>query len=288
MTVDAARRTRRRTPAPSLDPEPMVAPAASIAIGEIDQTIFECPSCSRPLALGVHRCPACGTRLIAGVALGKASAFVVVGLAVGLVSGVAGGMLFGLTHAAPAAAAIAAHPSGPPVTGSTGGGTGGGPTPPAATPSVAPTPAPTDPAGMPPVTRTALTQVVGTNERLAESEAALRAALRASAFDASGVAQILRSLSADSVFGQQVAVRIEAWSGSSALGGRLDTFYSAVHGTAADGLLASVQNKGAYRNAATAMIKLLDGLPALDAEIRLAAESAGLDLPAASTAPGAP
>ena len=47
--------------------EPSSRLPASIAIGEIDQTIFDCPSCSRPLALGDRRCPGCRTRLLHGV-----------------------------------------------------------------------------------------------------------------------------------------------------------------------------------------------------------------------------
>ena len=124
MTVDAARRSRRRTPVAGRDSEPYIAPATSIAIGEIGQTIFECPSCARPLALGVGRCPGCGTRLVRGVALGKASAFIAIGLAVGLLAGAGAGLAFGLTHAAAAPAAIAAGASSAPGTGSQGSGAG--------------------------------------------------------------------------------------------------------------------------------------------------------------------
>jgi hypothetical protein len=117
------------------------------------------------------------------------------------------------------------------------------------------------------------------NDRLATAEAGLRAALAAPTFDSSEVAQILRSVSADSVFRQQIADRIAAWPGSSAVGGQLATFYGSIHDTAVNGLLASVQNRAAYRAAATAMIKLLNGLPAVDAAVRATAESAGVELP---------
>jgi hypothetical protein len=117
------------------------------------------------------------------------------------------------------------------------------------------------------------------NDRLAAAEADLRAVLAASTFDSSEVAQILRSVSADSAFRQQIADRIAAWPGSSAVGAQLATFYGAIHDTAADGLVASVQNRAAYRASATAMVKLLHGLPAVDAAVRAAAESAGVDLP---------
>jgi hypothetical protein len=277
MTVDAARRTRRRALAKSAAPEPTIAPPASIAIGEFDQTIFECPSCARPLALGARRCPGCGTRLVAGVALGKASGFVAAGVAVGLLLGAGGGFLVSVRLAAAVAPASAAA-SAPPLTGSNGSSTS---TP---EPTATATPSPTatsssGTAGIPLATRTALVQVVGMNDRLATADAGLRAALAAPAFDSSEVAQILRSVSADSVFRQQIADRIAAWPGSSAVGAQLAMFYGSIHDTAANGLLASVQNRAAYRAAAKAMIKLLDGLPAVDAAVRAAAESAGVDLP---------
>jgi hypothetical protein len=277
MTVDAARRTRRRASAKSAAPEPTIAPPPSIAIGEFDQTIFECPSCARPLPLGARRCPGCGTRLIAGVTLGKASGFIAAGLAVGLLLGAGGGFLLSARQAAAVAPASAAA-SAPPLSGSSGTGTAA-PSP-TATATAGPTAtASTGSAGIPLATRTALVQVVGMNDRLATANAGLRAALAAPTFDSSEVAQILRSVLADSVFRQQIADRIAAWPGSSAVGARLATFYGSIHDTAANGLLASVQNRAAYRAAAIAMTKLLAGLPAVDTALRAAAESAGVDLP---------
>jgi hypothetical protein len=284
MTVDAARRPRRRTPTAKADPEPMIAPPASIVIGELEQTIFECPSCSRPLALGARRCPGCGTHLVRGVTLSKASGFVAVGLAVGLLSGFGGAVVLGLSHAPGAPAAAGGHPSTPPVAGTNGGNGSSRPTAPAPT---AADPTSSAPAGVPPVTGSALTQVIGTNDRLAADRTALKAALAASSFDPSDVAQILRTISAESVFGQQVAGRLSGWSGSSAIGGQLATFYGSVHAAAAEGLVASVRNDAAYRSAASTMVRLLDDLPAIDAAVREVAASAGLDLAASrpSTAP---
>jgi hypothetical protein len=289
MTVDAARRPRRRAPSSKADLEPMIAPPASIVIGEFDQTIFECPSCSRPLALGARRCPGCGTRLIRGVTLGKASGFVAVGLAAGLLAGFGGAVVLGLSRAVAVPASVATQPSGAPVTGANGGGngsSGSGHSPaPTATPA---TPTSTARAGIPSVTGSALTQVIGTNARLAADRAALKAALDASTFDPSEVAQILRSISADSIFGQQVAGRLAGWSGSSAVAGELATFYGSIHEAAANGLVSSVRNAAAYRSATTNMVNLLDGLRAIDAAVRAVAASAGLDLPTASGAPTAP
>jgi hypothetical protein len=277
MTVDAARRTRRRAPAKSDAPEPTIAPPALIAIGEFDQTIFQCPSCARPLALGARRCPGCGTRMIAGVTLGKASGFIAAGVAVGMLLGAGGGFLVSARLAVAVTPASAAA-SAPPLTGSSASSTA---TP---EPTATATPGPTatassGSAGIPLATRTALVQVIGMNDRLATAEAGLRAALAARSFDSSEVAQILRSVSADSVFRQQIADRIAAWPESSAVGTQLATFYGSIHDTAANGLLASVQNRAAYRAAATTMIKLLVNLPAVDTAVRAAAESAGVDLP---------
>ena len=287
MTVDAARRTRRRGPKAGAAPDPTldpIAPTPSIAIGEIDQTVFDCPSCSRPLALGARRCPGCGTRLLNGVSLGKVSGFVAAGLAIGLLIGAGGGLAFGLTHPiAGEPAAAAAAPSAAP--GSQGAGAVV-----AATPSATATPAstPTPTAAIPPLARSALVQVVGTNDRLATAAGGLRSALAAKAFDASAVAQILRTVSADSVFGEQLADTVAGWPGSSALGAQLRTFYGTIHDTAANGLVASVRNQAVYRAAAVAMVNLLAELPAVDAAVHSTAASAGVDLPTASGAPTAP
>jgi hypothetical protein len=258
------------------------APAPAISIGEIEQTIFECPSCSRPLALGAKRCPGCGTHLLRGVTLGKASGFIAMGLAVGLLVGAGGGLAVGLANAGPRPAPITA--TGPDGTGT--GGNGSGVTTPTA--SVAPVatarPTATATPGIPPLASTALVQVVGTNGRLAAAGVDLRAALGARVFDASEVAQVLRTISAESVFSEQVAQHVSAWSGSAALGAQLGSFYDAVHETAANGLVASVRNQAAYRSAATAMLKLFDAMPALDAAVRATAATAGVELSPATTA----
>jgi hypothetical protein len=262
----------------------MIAPPASISIGEIDQTIFECPSCSRPLALGARRCPGCGTRLVRGVTLGKASGFVAVGLALGLLSGFGGAVVLGLSHAPVAPAAVGPKATGAPVTGTNGGNGGTHASAPAATPA----PTATAPTGIPPVIGSGLTQIVGSNGRLAASRAALQAALKDPAFDPSTVAQILRSVSAESIFAEQVAARLDVWSGSSAVSEELATFYGSVHDAAATGLVASVRNTAAYRAAAIEMVRLLGDLSTMDAAARAVAASAGIELPAAtrpSTAP---
>ena len=286
MTVDVARRPRRRAAPKAATPEPPVSSApSSLAIGEIDQTIFECPSCSRPLALGAHRCPGCRTRLVRGVTLGKASGFVAVGLAVGLLVGGGAGVAFGLGSTGSSRAGSTPITPGGPVAGANGGTpSGSAPTStPIATAVPRLTPAPTDPNGVPPLVRSALVQVVGTNARLSTAGADLRTTLSAQPFDASAVAQILRTISAESLFSEQVAQHVGEWTGSATLGSRLGAYYGSVHSAAADGLVASVRNDAAYRAAATTMLKLLDGITTLDDAVRSTAATAGVDL--SSTAP---
>jgi hypothetical protein len=320
MTVDVVPRTRRRAtkstaaataaaaaePAPTAVPEaipvappslapyihrttyapraePMISSSPAYAIGEIAQTVFDCPVCSRPLALGVRRCPGCRTRLVNGVTLGKASTFTAAGLVIGLVFG-GGGVLFGLANAAAPAAAIVAAPSGAPAGGPVGGGASAAiPSAPAATPSSTAIPTATPQSAIPAAARAALVQLSATNQRLAGAGAGLRTALADTAFDASAVAQILRSVSADTVYAEQLAAGI-TWPKAASLGASLASAYSQIHGAAADGLLASVRNTAAYRAAATRIVALVEELTVLDAAIRSTASAAGLDLPAAPAA----
>ena len=275
MTVNAARRPRRRAAAPP--PEPIVVPAESIAIGEIDQTVFDCPTCARPLAMGSRRCPGCGTHLIIGVPMSKASVIATGGLVLGLLLGWATGVVFGLVSrpmvVAPAPVVV---PSVAPV------GGGGALATPVPIPS-----APVGPGGwtggMPAIARSALTQAVTVNDHFAAASASLSAALTAPSFDPSDVAQILRAISAESVYGEQLAAKVSSWSDSAALGQRLNGLYGAIHDTAGEGLLASVRNEAAYRQSAKTMITLLAGLRSIDDELRALAEANGVTLP--GTAP---
>lgn len=276
--------------ASSYAPSPAAAPAApfasspALAIGELDQTIFDCPACSRPLALGSRRCPGCKTHLVNGVVLTKASAFAAVGLALGLLAGAGGGFLVGSSNAAGAGAAVAAAGAGASAAPSTGSSAA------TATPTPAPTVAPTVAAATPPAdvpgwARSAFVQVLATNGRLTTAAADLRAALTAPVFDASAVAQTLRTISADSVFAQQLADRVANWPGAGAVGPQLVDYYARVHETAATGLLASVRNASAYRDAAAKMLALIDEGRSIDDAVRAAATAAGLDLGEAPTAP---
>ena len=278
MTVNVA---RRRAKAAAGGPDKSDGP-----IGEIGQTLFGCPACGRPLAIGVRRCPSCSARLVMGVRAGRAAMFVTIGLILGVAFG--GGLATALTlirqpdhdaqvARAAAAAALAgaaqvqaqaqaaasavphATPAIAPGSGSSGTGT-----------SVT----------IPASSASALTQALILNSRLSDSTAALRAALAAPKFDAQEVSQLLREASANSVIGLQLAESLNAWSGGTAVGGRMVTFYTAIQSTAAEGLGASIRNDPAYRRAATSMVALLAGVGPMDDQARQLAATAGLSLPA--------
>lgn len=280
MTVNVVRRRRPRSRL--ADP---AATAAALPIGEIDQTIFACPRCARPLAVGSHRCPGCGTRLVMGVQLRRASVFIVAGLAVGLVVGGGGAAAaFALNGPASGPGNV---PGVPPSNGGSGGATTGSPSPSAAAPTASTTPRPTStpPSGIPALSRSALGQAVALNDRLRASSAALDTAMTAKPFDTFGVSQALRAMSADALVGLQLTRHIDAWPAGRQIAADLATYYGEVQRIAADGLSASVRNAPAYRAAGKELQTLLDRLDVLDASVRATAASAGLDLPTPSQTP---
>lgn len=283
MTVSAAGRPRRRSVKPMR--EPAVGSADSMAIGEIDQTVFDCPNCSRPLALGTRRCPGCRTRLMLGVPMSKATIFATAGLAVGVVLGSVGGFV-AASRVGPATVSAPAVPSVAPIAGASSG-TG---TIPSVAPiaSAVPTSAGgtggTDP-GMPPIVRSALVQAVTVDEQLAGSSQALRTALATSPFDASEVAQILRSISADAVYAAELADHVSTWPDAATVGADLSAAYGSIHDSATETLVASVRNTTAYRDGARSMVRLLAAVGAIDARARELASAAGAALPSGAALP---
>jgi len=279
MTVNAAPRPRRRSVKSA--PEPVaLTPVESYAIGEINQTVFDCPTCSRPLALGTRRCPGCRTRLILGVPMSKASTFATAGLAVGIVLGAAGGLVFAATRIVPAPVGVAA-PSAAPVAAATVG-TVGLPSAPAAASAPAPSVATGTAGAMPAIARSALVQAISVDEQLRGAADALRTALATSPFDASQVAEILRSISADAVYGADLADRVSAWPDSAGIAGDLSQAYGTIHDAATETLVASVRNTTAYRDGARSMVVLLAGIRAVDARARELAAEQNVVLPEAS------
>jgi hypothetical protein len=250
-----------------------------LAIGELDQTLFDCPQCRRPLALGAHRCPGCGSLLIRSVLARKAALFVACGVLIGGLVGLGGGVVLGGGLAAGAAGAVGATGSHEPSAPASAAPSSSVPAP-SAVPATAP------PASQPPVNalpfavRSAFGQILAMNaDRLAVAETDLRAALAAPTFDASGVASTLRMVSAQSLFGSQLAAQVAGWPGAGGLGGQLATYYATLHDTATGALDNSVRNTKAYEKAAKTMVALLAGRSAVDDAVRAAAAAAGVTFP---------
>jgi hypothetical protein len=265
MTVEASpRRSRRPKPTPE-----------QLAIGEINQTVFTCPQCTRPLMMGSKRCPGCGTRLIIGVQAQRAGILLAVGLFAGLLLGAVlsttASVVFGVISDTVAAV-----------------------TAPSVKPSPSTTPAPTSPpsaspgtiSSVPALSRSALVQATSVDARLAASSTALAKAVKAKALDTVGVSQILRSMSSDAVIGLQLSSHIAAWSGGTQISSEMASFYAAIQETAASGLSATIRNDKAYRTAGQRMVALLGGIAALDARIQEVAIAAGITpIPVESVAP---
>lgn len=277
MTVEAL----RRKPARRASGEE----AAVLPIGEHDAGIFDCPSCSRPLAVGTSRCPGCRTRLVAGVRATMAVAFVMVGGVAGLLVGAGG------TAAIMALSAVgtdAGVPEAPAVV---------TPSVAPADPPVASAPAPTaavDP-GIPSAVASVLRQTALLNQRLATESGALVAALAVPEPSAVDIARALRALAATAAFGDRLAAEVAAWDDGATVAAGLVEFYAAVGATAREGLDASVTNTRAYVDAGAAMLSVIARLRALDADTRALAATAGIELPAlvlpdgvAPKAPNAP
>jgi hypothetical protein len=278
MTVEVARRRTRKTKA--APPSPSIAASESISIGEIEQTVFSCPNCQRPLAIGARHCPGCRTHLVARVQLSKASMFVAIGLVAGLaLGGAVGGAALvadGATRDAEIAAAVsaalaAANVKPAPVAS----------TLPAATSRPLATAKPAGGAtGIPALARSAMIQTATVHANMAAAIPVLQGALAAKDFDTYTVFQVLRSVSGDAVTGRQLAAHVGAWSGGEELATSLATFYMVVQSTAGEGLDASIRNKPAYQLAAAQMVELLGGLAAVDEQLRAVAAGAGVTIPA--------
>jgi hypothetical protein len=279
MTVNVARRRSKLRSAAG--PELSV-----LAIGEIDQTIFACPACNRPLAIGARRCPGCSTRLLLGVQAGRASVFVTVGLILGVAFG--GGLAAVLSavrmpahdamiaDAAAAAALAAAVPAATtasakpvPTSPHSGGSTG------------------TGSSTIPAISASALSQALVIDTRLTAASSDLEADLAAHKLDILAVSGLLRTAASDAVVGLQLTQNLSSWSGGDAVAGKLSTLYAAVQMTASEGLGASIRNEAAYRQASVEMIQLLGGLATIDGQARSLATSVGISLPAAAPAPAA-
>lgn len=256
MTVDALRgpvdRPREQSPEP-------------VAIGAQDQKIFLCPTCTRPLAVGVSRCAGCGTRLVSGVPLMRVGGFVGLGLAVGMVVG--GGLVAGVVASSRPAEIPVIQPPVAAV--------------PSAAPVVSAAPPPVAPAipDVPPSALSALRQSTVVNQRLLADADLLARALSGVEPSAAEIAPLLRGLATTAGFGERLVPAVASWDEGMRVSQGLAAFYASIARVADDGLAASLTNERAYVDAGRKMLLILDGLPDVDAASRGLAASADAELP---------
>jgi hypothetical protein len=237
--------------------DPAAAPRP-IPIGEDDSEIFTCPTCDRPLATGVSRCPGCRTHLVMGIPLRRAVARGGVGLIVALAIG---GGVIGAILLIQNVVAVGAVPS-----------------PAAASHDSGATPVPTVDPPLPALARSGLRQTSLINQRLATDAGKLAAAMATHEPGAADIAHALRTLAADATFGASVASNIGAWTDGAALSKRLATFYDSVGSIAANGLDVSITNRPAYLAAGRRMLSAVGELRAIDAAAQELAASVHLPL----------
>jgi hypothetical protein len=257
MTVEVVRGRARRGKNATIE---------RAAIGEADANIFNCPRCSRPLAVGNSRCAGCGLRMVAGVPLGRVSGFVAAGLILGLLVG--GGSVFAVTTLTrPTDKPVAQVPTTVVPT-----------TAPVAPSAAAPVVNPAVPA-IPAAAASALRQSTTLNQRLLADADRLAVALGSDRPSGAEIAPLLRALASTASFGDRLAPNVAQWPDGVAVSEGLATFYAAVGRIADEGLTASVKNDRAYVDAGRRMLVVLDQVTALDAASRSLAGSAELELP---------
>ena len=252
--------------------ESMTAHAKGLAIGETDANVFNCPSCARPLAEGTSKCPGCGTRLIMGVRVRRATSILIMGAVLGVLAGgvvTASAITLSLRAATPAAVAA-----------------------PIATP-VPPTAAPTAVLPLAPSSATvsALSGTAVVNGRIALDTSTLSAALAGKDATTIEIARALRSLAADAALGIDLTGRLDPWPAAASVALRLHDFYGSMAETARVALKSSLTDQAGYRRSAAQMLTVLTGLDAVDAASRSLAATVELELPpitlsGASTTPG--
>jgi hypothetical protein len=258
MAMEALRGKVARRSKPR-EPEPL-------PIGELDHDIFNCPTCARPLTVGAHRCPGCGTRLVAGVPLRRAGGFIAVGVIGGL--GVAFAIMIG-SYAVERAGAVLTFALPGTVTATAA------PEPTAAVPTAEPNVVPAVPSSA----IAALRQTTLLNQRIMADRERLAAAVGARKPDGAAIAAALRSLASDASIGKRVVGDVADWAEAGAVTAAFVDFYASVAERADSGLSASVTNDKAYVKSGKAMLKLLAGLPKLDASARALTDSIGIKLP---------
>jgi hypothetical protein len=253
--------------------EAMASQGKGPAIGETDASVFNCPSCARPLSDGTSKCPGCGTRLIMGVRVKRAISILVLGAVVGVLGGgvaTASAITLSLRAATPVAVAA---PSASPV-------------PPTAAPTAV---LPLAPSG---ATVSALSGTAVVNGRIALDADTLAAALASRTSTTIEIARALRSLAADATLGIDLAGRLDPWPDATSVALRLSDFYGAMADTARAALRTSLTDEATYRKSGAQMMAVLAELDAVDAASRSLATTVDLELPpvarpGASAAPDA-
>ena len=246
----------RRKPGETKTPE-----AQGPAIGEADARVFDCPKCARPLAEGTSRCPACGARMVMGVALRRAGAIMAFGVVVGvLVGGAATTAAIALSLEQPAAVIV--QPSTAP-----------------SLPSAAPAVLVPVTVLAPPSAISALSGTAVVNGRIAVDATTLGTALADRDVSTIALARAIRSLAADAALGVDLVGRLHTWEAAEPVTQRLEDFYRTMAQTAHLALRASVTDASAYRTSGTQMMTVLAALGDVDAASRSLATSVDLELP---------
>jgi hypothetical protein len=205
-----------------------------------------CPVCGQPRAPRASVCTRCGTRLLLDVPIRSASRLVSLGLVVGLVVG--GGTV---------GAAWASQPPGVPPPGAT----------PPASNDVGAVPSPSPDTQSRPAAVTAVLRNTGAvNARLAAAEAPLVSELERSQLDPGAISRILRRINVDLGATSSAMTSLAAWEETSGLGLRMGAYYGQLAEAVRTGLDASIRNKGAYHEAASRTVTLLQQLGTLEDE----------------------
>jgi hypothetical protein len=231
----------------------------SLAIGEMESHVSYCPSCGTPVSDGTWRCPGCGGKLLLGVTFKRGSALLAVGFALGILSGgVMTASVISLPRDTSAEAAALA------------------PARPAAT-SI-PTPA-TVAIAAPQAAVTALSGTALVNGRIAADSASLAATLADPKAATTDIVEALRALSADAALGTDLAARLAPWPAADLARAQLDAFFRSISTTATLALRDDLNDASGYRRSGNEMLRVLDGLSAVDAASRTLAATIDLELP---------
>jgi hypothetical protein len=136
-----------------------------------------------------------------------------------------------------------------------------------------PSPSPTtarrsiEPSASPPVDPLVVDLLGALNQKLAAYAGELQHETDRSALRVAEVASLIRQVNATVRVGAEAVPKLGGFLGPDQPGGRLAALYEAIAASATDTLGASVRNAAAYRAGAGVLVKLIQELPALQAEL---------------------